>query len=71
MPKTQDNPAAAAAALPERIAPALDSNGQPSELNPPTAGRWRRDADGGLTPADEATASAAGLAWPGPGAIEA
>lgn len=34
------------------------------ELNPPCGGRWLRDADGGLTPADAPTAAAAGLAWP-------
>lgn len=32
--------------------------------NPACGGRWLRDADGGLTPADEPTATAAGLRWP-------
>lgn len=35
-----------------------------NEQNPPTGGSWIRHADGSLTPADEATARGAGLAWP-------
>jgi len=31
--------------------------------NPPCGGNWTRDNDGGLTPADESTATAAGLEW--------
>lgn len=31
------------------------------EPNPPTTGNWIRAADGSLLPADDATASAAGL----------
>ncbi len=45
-----------------RIPPSTDTDtGKPAELNPPCGGSWARDADGGLTPADEATARAAGL----------
>ncbi|MCU0963536.1 MAG: hypothetical protein MUF08_00430 [Burkholderiaceae bacterium] len=46
-------------ALPVRLAPRRGV-----ELNPPCGGRWLRDADGGLSPADQETAAAAGLAWP-------
>jgi hypothetical protein len=31
---------------------------------PASGGNWRRDADGGLSPADQGTAESAGLAWP-------
>ena len=48
-----------------RIEPRLGDDGQPVYLDPPCAGRWLREADGGLVPADAATAAAAGLAWPG------
>lgn len=49
-----------------RIPPNIDpATGKPVELNPPTGGSWIRDADGGLTPADEATARGAGL-WDEP-----
>ncbi len=34
------------------------------ELAPPSGGSWVRDPDGGLSPADAATAVAAGLDWP-------
>lgn len=34
------------------------------ELSPPTGGSWVREPDGGLAPADAATAAAAGLEWP-------
>lgn len=44
-----------------RIAPSTDAD---TELLPPAGGSWIRDADGGLTPADEATAKGAGLDWP-------
>lgn len=44
---------------PTRIAPTADN----PEPRPPCGGEWLRDADGGLTPADAATAAAAGLAW--------
>ena len=47
-------------ALPIRIAPVPGV----VEPNPPCGGRWLRDADGGLSPADAETAAAAGLAWP-------
>jgi hypothetical protein len=33
------------------------------ELVPPCAGRWLREPDGGLAPADPDTAAAAGLDW--------
>lgn len=49
-----------------RIAPQLDADGAPIDLAPPCGGSWIRDADGGLSPADESTAAAAGLAWPAP-----
>lgn len=48
---------------PTRIEPQLDAQGQPTEQNPPCAGRWLRQQDGGLLPADADTAAAAGLAW--------
>lgn len=35
-----------------------------ADVNPPCGGRWLRDPDGGLTPADAETAAAAGLQWP-------
>lgn len=50
--------------LPARIEPRMDSDGSPIDLTPPTGGRWIRDEDGGLRPADAATARDAGLAWP-------
>ena len=34
--------------------------------DPACGGHWRRDADGGLSPADQGTAESAGLAWPAP-----
>lgn len=47
-----------------RIEPVIDpATGLPVELNPPCGGSWLRDADGGLTPADQETAEAAGLDW--------
>ena len=48
----------------KRIEPVIDpETGKPVELNPPCGGSWQRDADGGMTPADEQTAKAAGLQW--------
>lgn len=47
-----------------RIPPQLDADGQPLPITPATGGTWLREADGGLTPADEATAAAAGLLQP-------
>jgi hypothetical protein len=48
----------------KRIEPVIDpETGKPVEMNPPCGGTWLRDAEGGLTPADEATARAAGLQW--------
>jgi len=45
-----------------RIPPVLHpTTGNPLEMTPPAGGSWTRDADGGLTPADEATARSAGL----------
>lgn len=44
-----------------RIEPVLDAKGQPIDQLPPCGGSWVREADGGLSPADEATALAAGL----------
>jgi hypothetical protein len=50
--------------MPQRIAPVIDPDtGLATEINPPAGGSWLRDADGGLTPADEATARGAGLDW--------
>ena len=42
--------AAAAVPAPARLDPVLGADGQPLERDPPCGGRWRRDADGGLTP---------------------
>ncbi len=42
-----------------RIEPLPDG----SDQGPPCGGSWQRDADGGLTPLDAATALAAGLHW--------
>ena len=50
--------------MPHRIPPQLDAEGKTLELNPPCGGSWLRDADGGLSPADAATAAGAGLDWP-------
>jgi hypothetical protein len=36
------------------------------EPNPPTSGNWIRDEDGGLRPADAATAATAGMAFDEP-----
>lgn len=48
----------------KRIEPVIDADtGKTIELNPPTGGSWRRDADGGLTPLDEQTAKGAALQW--------
>ena len=49
--------------LPRRIPPQLGADGAPLELSPPHGGRWLRDADGGLSPADADTAAGAGLAF--------
>jgi hypothetical protein len=38
------------------------------EPNPPTSGNWIRDLDGGLRPADAATAATAGMAFDEPAA---
>jgi hypothetical protein len=46
-----------------RIEPRLSDDGTPIDMTPPTGGRWIRDEDGGLRPADEVTAREAGLAW--------
>ena len=74
---TEAAPAAAAAATASPTSPAAEpglathlepvpgADGSPLDLAPPCGGRWLRDADGGLWPADESTARAAGLAWPG------
>lgn len=43
-----------------RIAPNADG----TEALPRSGGSWLREADGGLTPLDEATAAGAGLVWP-------
>lgn len=56
-------PAAAAPAW-SRIEPVLNATGQPVDLLPPCGGSWVREADGGLMPADESTAVAAGLMAP-------
>lgn len=47
---------------PTRILP-TESTPEP---RPPCGGSWIRDADGGLTPGDAATAQAAGLDWAPP-----
>lgn len=49
--------------MPHRIPPQVAADGGVAELNPPTGGSWLRDADGGLSPADETTAVQAGLDW--------
>jgi hypothetical protein len=49
--------------LPKRIEPVVDGDGKPVHLAPPCGGDWIRDPDGGLSPANEATATAAGLGW--------
>jgi hypothetical protein len=50
--------------MPKRIEPTLHpETGAWLDLPPPTGGSWLRDADGGLTPADKATADGAGLDW--------
>lgn len=50
--------------MPKRIEPTLHPDtGAWLDLPPPTGGSWIRDADGGLTPADQATAEGAGLDW--------
>lgn len=38
------------------------------DVAPAMAGSWHRAPDGGLEPRDQATAQAAGLAWPAPSA---
>ncbi len=69
MADTTASPASAAAVdssapvLATRIEPVIGTNGKPDHLAPPVGGDWVRDPDGGLTPADEATAKAAGLGW--------
>ena len=63
-PQTQTLPAAPPGAGPAtRIPPRLGEDGQPAYLDPPSGGRWLREADGGLVPADADTAAGAGLAW--------
>ena len=53
-----------AAVLPARIQPLpAGADGKVPDLFPPCGGSWRRDADGGLTPLDAATAQAAGLSF--------
>lgn len=51
--------------MPIQRIPPQQLDGKPVDLAPPCGGSWSRDADGGLTPADEATARAAGL-WEEP-----
>lgn len=60
--KPQPTTAAAQAqdAAPARIEP---TKSMPQPM-PATGGKWVRQADGGLAPADESTARAAGLSWP-------
>jgi hypothetical protein len=48
---------------PTRIEPRHDADGRQIDIDPPSGGSWIREADGGLTPADKATATGAGLAW--------
>lgn len=57
--------AAAAQAALSRILPRFDAEGNTVEPDPPSGGSWIRDPDGGLRPADAATAEGAGLAAPG------
>lgn len=49
--------------LPTRIGLLIDASGRSVEQGPPCAGRWLRQVDGSLLPADADTAAAAGLAW--------
>ena len=49
--------------MPYRISPNPEAG---VEVAPPSGGCWLRDADGGLTPADQETAQGAGLDWPVP-----
>lgn len=51
--------------MPMRRIPPQTVDGQTVEPLPPCGGSWIRDAAGGLTPADEATARSAGL-WDEP-----
>lgn len=51
-------------AQPTRIEPLRLPDGKVVTPNPPTGGSWQITADGALQPRDEATARAAGLAWP-------
>ena len=48
--------------MPTRIAPTTAC----PEPTPPAGGTYIREADGGLRPADQATATAAGLDWTDP-----
>lgn len=58
-----ETPATAAVTKPLRLEPQFDNQGKAIELVPHHGGSWIRDPDGGLTPADKATAEGAGLAW--------
>lgn len=51
-----------AARATDRIAPTADC----PHPTPPVGGNWCTEPDGGIRPADGATAAAAGLAWPAP-----
>jgi hypothetical protein len=63
--QTGDTQEVATASGPTRIEPQLGDDGQAIEQHPPHGGSWIRDSDGGLTPADQATALGAGLVWLG------
>ncbi len=62
-PASADAADSSAPVLTTRIDPVIDADGKPGHLPPPVGGDWIRDPDGGLTPANEATAKAAGLDW--------
>lgn len=63
-----DNPTAIETTPEPTPAPPLPARIEPTESVPEplpvTGGKWVRQVDGGLAPADESTARAAGLRWP-------
>lgn len=63
-PSTPEMPADPAAEAVPRAPVRIEPTKSAPEPMPPTGGHWVRHADGGLAPADESTARAAGLRWP-------